>query len=189
MITFSQLVDKQLVDKDTAQLYGVIHNVSITDNMVVLHCQAGQVVATKIYSIDSAVTATNCSVVDIALHSIIGKSVFTTKGTPLGIATDIQLASTLRAKKILTPQHSIAIGKVVAIADVLLTKPLPTPKTTATAPIQYGNCDWLLGRICYKNIANYHNEIIVHNGQLISRATINTCKLAYKLRELIVNSR
>ncbi len=189
MIAFSQLLDKQLVDKNTAISYGKISNISIRENMAILHCQAGQVVASKIYSVDSVVTATSCNVLDTPLPTVLGKSLFTTKGAPLGIATDIQLTSTLRVKKLLTPQHTITIGKIVGIADVVLTKPLPTPKVAPTAPIRYGNCDWLLGRICYKSIVNYHNEIIVHAGQLISRATINSCKSAYKLRELIVNSK
>ncbi len=189
MITFSQLLDKQLVDKDTAISYGKISNISIRENMAILHCQIGQVVASKIYSIDSVVTATNCSAIDTPLPTVIGKSLFTTKGVPLGIATDIQLTSTLRVKKLLTPLHSVTIGKIVGVADVVLTKPLPSPKVAPTTPIRYGNCDWLLGRICYKNIVNYNNETIVHMGQLISRTTINSCKSAYKLRELIVNSR
>lgn len=189
MITFSQLLDKQLVDKDTALSYGKICNVSLVDGMAILHCQTAKVACSKIYSIDSVVTATSCSVADTTLPTIIGKSIFTTKGVPLGIASDIHLTSTLRVKKLLSAQHSITVGRIVCIADVVLTKQLPTPKPTTTAPIRYGNCDWLLGRICYKNIVNYHNEIIVHTGQLISRATINSCKSAYKLRELIVNSR
>ncbi len=189
MITFSQLLDKQLVDKDTAMSFGRVTNLALDNTTAILVCCDTYITVDKILSIDSVIIASRCAVANTTPPTLIGKNAFTTKGCPLGKVCDIQLTSTMCGKKIQTPEHEISMGKVLEIADVVLTKKLPTPKSTTTTPIQYGNCDWLLGRICYKNITNYNNEIIVHNGQLISRATINTCKSAYKLRELIVNSR
>ncbi len=188
MILISQLLGKQLLDKNTALCYGTICNMSLDDSRLILHTESHAITADRIHSISDVAVCTNCNMT-VAHTPLLGIACYTDKGLPLGNITNMQLSATLKCKKLTTDRHTFTTGKVLCIGDVLLTKQLPAPPPATTTPIQYGNCDWLLGRICYKNITNYHNEIIVHMGQLISRHTIDSCKSAYKLRELIVNSR
>ncbi len=134
----------------------------------------------------------------------IGKQVYDTDGKLIGLLQDVEITSTLKVKTlVLLNRKVIALSKIVANNDIITVraakpkKPKRPKQTTATEPVDVlpivapkrksGDFSFLVGKVIDKNIFNFLGELMMHEGDVVTREVYLKARAFGKLTELCLH--
>ncbi len=134
----------------------------------------------------------------------LGKSVYDTEGRLLGKISDAEITATLKVKSLTLDNGTIVpLSKIIANNDIVtvrINKPKqPKAKidakqrqtpTTAIAPKRRsGDFSFLVGKQVDKNIFNFLGELMIREGETVTREVYLKAKSFGKLTELCLHTR
>lgn len=136
----------------------------------------------------------------------IGKSVYDTDGKLLGLLQDAEITSTLKLKNIILANVKVvALSKIVANNDIITVrtdkpkKPKQPKQTIATEPVDVlpivapkrksGDFSFLVGKVVDKNIFNFLGELMIREGNVVTREVYLKARAFGKLTELCLHTK
>lgn len=135
-----------------------------------------------------------------------GKQMYDTDGKLLGLLQDAEITSTLKLKSLtLANGNVIALSKIVANNDIITVRtnkpkkqkqPKRTPATepTTAQPIvapkrKSGDFSFLVGKVVDKNIFNFLGELMIREGNVVTREVYLKARAFGKLTELCLHTK
>lgn len=136
----------------------------------------------------------------------IGKQVYDTDGKLLGLLQDAEITSTFKLKSLtLANGNIVALSKIVANNDIITVrtnkpKKPKQPKQTAMTqsataqPIvapkrKSGDFSFLVGKVVDKNIFNFLGELMIREGNVVTREVYLKARAFGKLTELCLHTK
>lgn len=136
----------------------------------------------------------------------IGKQVYDTDGKLLGLLQDAEITSTFKLKSLtLANGNIVALSKIVANNDIITVrtnkpKKPKQPKQTAVTqsataqPIvapkrKSGDFSFLVGKVVDKNVFNFLGELMIREGNVVTREVYLKARAFGKLTELCLHTK
>ena len=215
MYKISELVDKNLLDVNTATDLGRVADISWDkqSGRCSIVTVGGIYDAEKVFSVMDAVSVVDAAAADDG-ERLVGKLVYDTTGKLLGKVVDVEFGNTLKLAKVhLNDGTSYNRGKIYAAKDVMLIRaktPAKSKKTavkTANSTVQttgstfamqstsvlpkrkYGDFSFLIGKTADKNITNFQGELMIRCGDRVTYDILRQAKLSGKLIELCLHTK
>lgn len=134
------------------------------------------------------------------------KQVYDTDGKLLGFLQDAEITSTLKLKKlILSNGNVVALSKIVANNDIITVrtnKPkrqkqeklieieeLGNDKLVVAPKRKSGDFSFLVGKVVDKNIFNFWGELMIREGNVVTREVYLKARAFGKLTELCLHTK
>jgi len=92
---------------------------------------------------------------------------------------NVQKFTPVKSPKIFKTESTVT-AEILPTENLTLAEPVEKPK------VEIQNNDFLLGRICTKNIVNFNNDVLVKAGTTITKKTLKEVNKFGKLRELML---
>lgn len=134
----------------------------------------------------------------------IGKQVYDTDGKLLGLLQDAQITSTLKLKNlILANGNVVTLSKIVANNDIVTVrtnKPKMSKRKTKAKELandkpifapkrKSGDFSFLVGKVVDKNIFNFLGELMIREGNIVTREVYLKARAFGKLTELCLHTK
>ena len=212
----SQLLGKTLMDDQTT--VGQIDGICWQKCLPCLLKVGNKAFGATAVKLKATATATNLQQCNASAQIGLGKMVYNTDGKLLGKIADVYLTKTLKVQKLLLDNGTIiTAGKVKANNDIVTVKvarpkpaksaqnksdkakqtPLATSAegnntTTNTSFLprrKSGDFSFLVGKIVDKNIFNFLGELMIKQGDIVTREVYLRARHFGKLTELCLHTK